>query len=162
MRHPRGFSLIEVLVATSIVAVGVTALAQLFVVAISANYRAKAATFAAVLAQQKMEQLRSVPWGLDGFGLTPSPPDVLDRNTPGYCDFVDGNGNPLGSGFAPPNGTVYVRRWSVDPLPDDPLNALILQVLATPARRGGAAEFNSAVRRPDEARLVSVRTRKAS
>src|SRR6478736_3180208 len=65
----RGFSLLEVLVASTIMAVALTTLAQLFVVSTNANSGAKSTTYAAVLAQQKMEQLRGLAWGFDTLGL---------------------------------------------------------------------------------------------
>jgi len=52
--------------------------------------------------------------------------------------------------------------WSIEPLPANPSNALVLQVLV--GRAGGRASPDTGatgVRVPDEARLVSVRTRKA-
>ncbi len=184
VRQARGFSLLEVLVAMSIVAVGVAALAQLSIVAIRATDSAKTTTVAAVLAQQKMEQLRGLTWGIDalgmavsdtttdvvsggssadGFGLSASPADALRRNTPGYCDFVDGSGHSLGGGPAPPSGAVYVRRWSVTPLPANPDHTLVLQVLVSHVRdRSMADAADSATRRPGEVRLVSVKTRKAA
>ena len=185
MRQACGFSLLEVLVATSIATVGVATLGQLCVIVIRANDSAKTTTFAAILAQEKMEQLRGLTWGTDalgvpvsdtttnitvapesaadGVGLSPSPPDTLGRNTRGYCDFVDGVGNTLGGGPAPPAGAVYVRRWSVERLPANPDNTLVLQVLVTHLRRRGSADsVAGATRWPDEARLVSVKTRKAS
>src|SRR3954471_12344593 len=65
----RGFSLLEVLVASTIMAVSLTTLAQLFVMSTNANHSAKTTTYAAVLAQQKMEQLRGLAWGFDTLGL---------------------------------------------------------------------------------------------
>ena len=53
----RGYSLLEVLIAVTIVAVGVAALAQLVGFAVHANLRARDTTVAAVLAQQKIEEL---------------------------------------------------------------------------------------------------------
>ena len=53
----RGFSLLEVLVATTIVTVGVGALAQLMALAAHATLRARQTTMAAVLAQEKIEEL---------------------------------------------------------------------------------------------------------
>lgn len=144
-----GFSLLEVLVATTIMLVGVAALAQLAVLAARANRTAHTTTVAAVLAQQKMEQLR-------GLGLSPSPAGALGQNTTGYCDFVDGNGRVLGGGTTPPPGAVYIRRWSVEPLPASPNNTLVLQVLVTRSRTSGVTRL------PDDIRLVSVKTRKAS
>ena len=100
-----------------------------------------ATTYAAVLAQQKMEQLRGLTWGIDALGLpvTDTTTDAsavpetgggrglsLRRRTrsapisEGYCDFVDAFGRPLGGGTAPPAGTAYIRRWSIEALPADP------------------------------------------
>jgi type II secretory pathway pseudopilin PulG len=168
-----GFSLLEVLVATTIVMVGVSGLAQLLAIATRANTTARATTYASILAQQKMEQLRGLVWAFDpagvpiadattdvsvsperaigGVGLTPSPSAALSLNTNGYCDFLDGFGNWVGGGTSPPGGAVYVRRWSIAPLPENPANTLVLQVLVTTIRNRGA-----------EARIVSVKTRKAS
>ena len=181
----RGFSLLEVLVATTILVVALAGLAQLFAVATRANAGAKTTTMAAVLAQQKMEQLRALAWGFDvlglpttdtttnltvvpetavgGKGLSPSPETSLGTNTEGYCDFVDKFGKPLGGGARPPAGTAYIRRWSVEPLPTNPNNTIIIQVLVT--KSGGRTDIDTSttgVRVPDEARLVSVKTRKAS
>jgi type II secretory pathway pseudopilin PulG len=179
----RGFSLLEALVATTITVVAVTALAQLAAISTRANDSAKTTTFAAVLAQQKMEQLRGLTWGFDplgaalsdtttdltvvpavaagGTGLGPSPEGALRQNTPGYCDFLGRNANSLGGGTTPPAGAVYLRRWSVEPLPTDPNDTLVLQVLVTRLRNRGAADAAGVTRLPDEARLVSVKTRKA-
>jgi prepilin-type N-terminal cleavage/methylation domain-containing protein len=181
----RGFSLLEVLIATTILTVALSALAQLFAIATNANSSAKATTFAALLAQQKMEQLRGLTWGFDplglplsdtttnttvvpetltgGKGLTPSPANTLGQNTSGYCDFLDKYGNALGGATTPPAATVYIRRWSVEPLPTNPNNTLVFQVLVTRHRNRGAADTAIGVKRlPDEARIVSVKTRKAT
>jgi len=180
-----GFSILEVLVAISIVTVAVAALAQLFALSTRANSSARATTYAAVLAQQKMEQLRGLTWGFDvlglpttdtttdltvvpeaaagGKGLSPSPEHSLGTNTEGYCDFVDKFGKPLGGGATPPAGTAYIRRWSVEPLPTNPNNTIVLQVLVAPfPGRNDVDTSSTGVRAPDEARLVSVKTRKAS
>jgi prepilin-type N-terminal cleavage/methylation domain-containing protein len=184
MQHARGFSLLEVLVATTIVVVGIAALAQLFGIATRANSSAKTTTVATVLAQQKMEQLRSLTWAFDasgapisdtttdittepdrpfaGTGLSPSPDGTLSGNVVGYCDFVDRNANALGGGAAPPAATAYIRRWSVRPLSADPEDSIVLQVLVMHRRSRGALDAGDTTRLPDEAYLVSVKTRKAS
>ena len=181
----KGFSLLEVLVATTILTVALSALAQLFAISTRANSGAKVTTYAAILAQQKKEQLRGLTLGFDylglpltdtttditvipelpagGKGLSPSPGNTLGANTAGYCDFLDRSGNSLGGGTTPPDGTVYIRRWSVEPLPTNPNNTLVLQVLVTRSRDRGTADTATGVKRlPDEARLISVKTRKAS
>ena len=169
----------------TVLSVGLLALGQLFAMSTRANSGSRATTFAAVLAEQKMEQLRGLTWGFDnlglplsdtttdvsvvperttgGTGLSPSPAGTLGANTAGYCDFLDDRGQSLGGGAAPPAGTVYIRRWSVEPLPTNPNNTLVLQVLVTRSRDRGAANTATGVTRlPDEARLVSVKTRKAT
>ena len=165
-----------------IVSVGVAALAQLSIVAIRATESAKTTTIAAVLARQKMEQLRGLTWGIDalgvavsdsttdvvsgdpsadGLGLSASPADSLRRNTPGYCDFLDGSGRSLGGGTSPPSGAVYTRRWSVTPLPANLDHTLVFQVLVSHVRDRSLADAAGATRRPGEVRLFSVKTRKA-
>src|SRR5689334_16570229 len=62
---PRGFSVIEALVAIALVTIAITSGAQLLSMSRQANQRATTIGFAAVLAQQKMEQLRALTWGFD-------------------------------------------------------------------------------------------------
>jgi type II secretory pathway pseudopilin PulG len=126
----RGFSLLEVLVATTIVIVGVAALAQLVALAAHANLQAKQTTIAAAIAQDKIEALLPDI----AVGQEASPPDTLGHNVDGYCDFVDTAGRPLGAGPATPAGSAYLRRWSVDPLPDSSNHTSILQVLVADLR----------------------------
>src|SRR5882672_1307620 len=64
-----GFSLVEVMVAATILAVALTSLAQLFAMATRSNNIARNGTFTQILAEQKMEQLRSLTWGFDTLGL---------------------------------------------------------------------------------------------
>jgi len=172
-----------------VMSVALVGLAQLFALSTSANTNARTNTYAALLAQQKMEQLRGLTWGYDilglpvsdyatdtsaaaavsgcaasgggsATGLAPSPWGTLQQNTAGWVDYVDRNGCVLGGGGAAPAGTVYTRRWSVEPLPSNPNNTLILQVLVTRRRDRGAADANNVARMNDEARLMSVKTRK--
>lgn len=161
------------------------ALAEMFVIGTQSNHNARTTTFAATLAEQKMEQLRGLTWGFDtlglplsdtstdttvvpasptgGTGLAPSPAGTLSSNTAGYCDYLDVNGASLGGGATAPPGTVYVRRWSIEPLPTNPNNTLVLQVLVTRNRDRGQADVVAGVGRlPDEARVVTVKTRKAT
>jgi type II secretory pathway pseudopilin PulG len=184
-RGEAGFSLLEVLLATTLLTVAVGALSQLFVISTRANTSARVTTFTTVLAQQKMEQLRSLTWGFDsmglpltdtstnitaaieaptgGRGLTPSPAGALADNTDGYCDFLDQNGQSLGGGTTPPANAIFLRRWSVEPLPTNPNNTLVLQVLVARIRPRGAADQAVGVNRlPNEARIISVKTRKAT
>jgi hypothetical protein len=54
-----------------------------------------------------------------------------------------------------------VRRWSVEPLPSNPNNTLILQVLVFRNRDRGTADNGAGTVLPEEARLVTVKTRKS-
>jgi prepilin-type N-terminal cleavage/methylation domain-containing protein len=177
----RGFTLVEVLVATTVLVVGVATLASLSTMATHANMAARTTTRVSLLATQKMEQLRALTWGYDalgrptsdtttdltvfppatgnGVGLSTAPAGALSRNTAGYCDFLDAAGTPLGGGTTAPVQSEFVRRWSVDPLPSNPANALVLQVLVLRAHRPAAA---SARPLPDEAAYVTVMTRKGT
>ena len=179
------FTLLETLIAATMLTVALLSTAALVSISARANQSANATSLASVLAQQKVEQLRGLAWSFDasgfpvtdttsdltvtperpigGSGLAPSPPRSLQQNAPGYFDFLDAQGRSLGSGATTP-GAVYTRRWSVEPLPADPDNTLVLQVLVTRSRNRGSADSDSADRArrrfPDEARIVTVRARK--
>lgn len=179
-----GFSLVETLVATLLLAISLVSLAQLFAVSTSANFKAKTTTAASVMAQEKMEQLRSLAWGFDrlglpvsdfttdttvdpparsgGTGLSASPANTLNSNITDYFDFVDSNGRALGTGSEVPEGALYVRRWSIEPLPTNPNNTLVLQVhvFRVDGRSDNLPSAGLVRRFPEEARLVTVKTRK--
>lgn len=178
-----GFSLIEVMVATCLLVTALVSLAQLFVISTRSNLGSHNTTYAAVLAEQKLEELRALAWGYDtqglalsdtttnttvspetptgGTGLTPSPSTALQSNTSGYVDYVDSFGNKLGTGATPPAQAIYTRRWSITPLPTNPNNTLVIQVLVTRNRNRGAADQGAVMRLPEEARMITVKTRKA-
>ena len=122
--NDRGFSLIETLLALSLVALALTGLAQLFAMFTRANADARRMTLATVLAGQKMEQLRGMTAALEPKSL-----DSLERNVAGLCDFLDAHGRSLGGDTAPPTGTIFVRRWSIESLPVLSTDTLILQVV---------------------------------
>src|SRR3954469_17779149 len=126
-----GFSLVEVLIATTLLASSLVALAQLFAISVKNNAVAKNGTFTQILAAQKMEQLRGLTWGFDplglpvsdtttdtsvtpeattgGTGLAPSPNNTLQTGTAGYVDYLDANGTSLGGGTIVPDNTSYIR-----------------------------------------------------
>jgi prepilin-type N-terminal cleavage/methylation domain-containing protein len=183
----RGFSLVEVLVAMGLLTAVSIGVAQLFALSTRANVIAKGQTSTTAMAEQKLEQLRGLTWGFDldgqglplsdtttnltvfppthdGSGLNPSPTDALEQNTAGFVDFLDGNGAWVGTGDKPPASAVYIRRWSITPLPTNPNNTLVIQVLVTPVT-SELARVESAfsrTRMAGDALLVTVRTRKAS
>lgn len=184
--NERGFSLIETVISIGLLMSVALGVAQLFAVATSGNHAAKVQTSTSVLAAQKMEQLRSLTWGFDenglglpvsdtttdvsrepatssGRGLNPSPAGTLNGNTSGYVDYLDVFGNWVGTGTTPPPGAVYIRRWSIEPLPTNPNNTLVFQVLVTTVQRESMVTGNNPRRRRlNDSWIVSVKTRKAS
>ncbi len=93
-----GFLLVEVLIAGGIVVIGLVALAQLFTLAVASNLASRQRTEAIVLAAQKVEELRAMPWG------TEQSAGSSDRVGP------------------------YSRRWAVAAFPPRPDVALTIEV----------------------------------
>lgn len=171
------------MVALTILATSLIAMAQMFALATQQNIAARMTTSSTILAQEKLEQLRALTWGFDqlnlpvsdftsnttvdppsptgGTGLSPVLADSLSRNIDGYVDYIDSNGRQLGGGAAVPAAAVFVRRWSIEPLPTNPNNTVILQVLVFRINNRAATTGDASTRRADEARLVTVKTRKA-
>ncbi len=182
----RGFSLVETIVSIGLLTTVAIGVAQLFAVSTLANLRANGATSTALLATQKMEQLRGLTWGFgdqttrglpitdtttnlatdppgdNGRGLSASPASSLHRTAAGYVDYLDADGRWVGTGSGPPAGTYYVRRWSVQPLPENPNNTLVLQVrVVTLSSDLRATPSAPGPRVSDETRLVDIKTRKS-
>jgi Tfp pilus assembly protein PilV len=106
----RGFCLVEVLIAATIVIVAIAGLGQLFVISSVANQRARSRTIATVLATAKMEELRAA------------------ANAPASgLDYADARGMLSDHGAGPAPGASYVRRWSAAAMPANP-RAFILDV----------------------------------
>ena len=177
-----GFSIIEVMVATGLLASALVALAQLFAIATTTNAQARSSTLSMLLAEQKIEQLRALQYTFDraglpvqdtltdlavyppaaagGKGLSPHTDNTLQANTDGYVDYLDQWGRTLGGGTVIPGNTAFIRRWSVEPLPTNPNNVIILQVLVTRQRDRGTGNAGSVSRGPQEARLMTIKSRK--
>jgi prepilin-type N-terminal cleavage/methylation domain-containing protein len=127
-----GFSLMEVLVAIAILGVALSALVPLLAMCAASNAASNDATNASVLAADKMEALRSLAF--DDPGMARSPPGSLDADLTGYFDTIDAR---------------FVRRWSIDPLPANPDDGVVVQVIVRPVTGRG------------EVRLAGVRLRSA-
>jgi prepilin-type N-terminal cleavage/methylation domain-containing protein len=177
-----GFSLVEVMIATGILATALVSLAQLFAISTATNLSARNSGTAMVYAQQKIEQLRGLSYTLDGSGLpitdvttdtsvyppavsggtglSPSTDNTLQSNTDGYVDYLDHIGRSLGGGETIPDNTAFIRRWSIEPLPTNPNNIIIIQVLVTRSRDRGTGDLGSVARGVNEARLMTIRSRK--
>jgi hypothetical protein len=181
-----------VLVATGMLAVVSLGVAQMFALATAKNLAAKGQVSTTTLATQKLEQLRGLTFAFDaagmglpitdtitnlskctpdtsGHGLNPAPADALEGDTAGFVDYLDGQGNCLDMSSttnpSPPSGAIYTRRWAVWPLPTNPNNTLILEVVVTPtgkeAIRALAHDPTGRTRLVEDSMLVSVLTRKA-
>jgi type II secretory pathway pseudopilin PulG len=150
----RGGTLFEVITALAVFSTALLVLAQLFAVATRSNRMAREVTYAAVLAAQKMEQLRGPVFS----GLSPSPSSALTENTPGFVDYLDESGRWAGTGTTPSPRAVYVRRWSVEPLPVDPAGTMVLQVLVISPGGTENTHGNLGGTEGGVARLVGVRT----
>jgi type II secretory pathway pseudopilin PulG len=181
-RSQDGFTLVEVLIAALLVTTVVVNVAALGAIAVRTTTTARRQTSTSLLATQKMEQLLALTWGSAGAapavpvsdltsdlsrdppsnagsGLSPSPAGALDHNLSGYVDYLDEAGVWVGTGPEPPPRSVFVRRWSIDPIPMDPDNLLVLQVFVTTVEASQRQSAGHRVRQPGDAYLVDVKAR---
>jgi prepilin-type N-terminal cleavage/methylation domain-containing protein len=145
-----GFTLVEVLVATAVLSIGVLAIGHLAVLSAMSNGRSRDASYAALLASQKLHELDAdvVP------ALPLSAPDAWMRSAEPTTELLDAAGHVLADDAG---SAIYVRRWSVTPIPGDPAGGIALQVSVGRLRRDSANAVADAV--PWEvARVVGVRT----
>ena len=182
-----GFTLIEVLVAMTLMVLICLGVAQLFAIAVSDARHAREQTLATIFAAAKIEELRSLTWAYevrpamtailrtdittnlagefatpDGPGLLESPVGTIDSNVPPYVDYLDAKGAWLGTGPNPNSRAVFIRRWAVHRAPEDPERSIALQVLVVPvadehARRAAGPHLWTG----RDALLVTLVTRKA-
>lgn len=154
----KGFTLVEVLVAMALVAISALGLAELISISVRVTQESRIDTVTTLAAAAKMAQLRSMTWAYapagtgalvsdvstdvsvdppsaGGAGLSWSPAGSLQSNVEGYVDYVDATGAYAGRGAEPPPGAVYLRRWSIQPMPSDPAHSLVLQVMAARVSR---------------------------
>lgn len=136
-RGERGFTLVEVLIATVVLSTAVVATAGLFGIAGLSVRNARRHSVATLLAAGKLAELRVGDTAV-------SPWDALVRDTPEFVDYVDAGGRVIAGGSQRPPEAVFVRRWRVQALPDDPIESLIIEVLVVPG----------------DARVVALRTRR--
>jgi type II secretory pathway pseudopilin PulG len=120
-RHAHaGFSLVEALIASLIVATAAAGLSHLVTIAVRQSTATRRHAIALALAQGQLEMLRAVAWSFapDGTRLSDerlalSPPAALVSDIDGYSDRVAGG---------------YRRRWAISLLdPADP-DMLLIEV----------------------------------
>ena len=126
-----GFSLVEVMVASAILACAVLSVAQVMAVATSSTAGARGVSEATLLAWQKIDELRGLAFTFDDIGspvtddaLTSSPGGTLSRDTAGYVDYLD------------MVGMRYRRRWAIALSSGDP-DVVVLRVRVLDAAREG-------------------------
>ena len=96
----RGFSLIEAIITTAVLAGAIVMLAHLITVCAGTNSVAYHRTMAALFAQQKLEELRAQA--------------VLNEVSP-TDELLDAEGGLLCPAADECAGAVYLRQWSVQP-----------------------------------------------
>lgn len=111
--HPAeaGFSLIEVLVALTILAIGLLGLALLQTTAIKGNAIASKSTIATQVAQDKLEWFRNQAWT----GITSSNGGTITDNVAAATVYGTLPGNPGGDDVLV-GGTTFYRVWAVTPV----------------------------------------------
>jgi hypothetical protein len=116
----RGFTLIEVTIATGLLVTIALGSAQMFALAIRHTMSARQQLVMSVIAARKIDELASAA---AAGTIEPSPADALDRAVDGFTDVIEEAGGR------------YVRRWLVTRLPgfDGALVAVAVRVLATTA-----------------------------
>jgi Tfp pilus assembly protein PilV len=139
--HEQGSSLVEALVAALIMSTGVMTMTQLLSIATATNLAARRDTVAMIIAAQKLDELRTLPWE----SLQASPSSVLQENTDGYVDHVG----------------IYTRRWSIEPVSSIPDSSLVIQVVVTTSIDESGVARGGVNRVRGHARVVTVRARKA-
>ena len=145
-----GFSLLEVLMAVTLIAGALVALAQLCAIATNANLVARGTTVGVVLATAKIEQLRQDEAHAAG--------GSLESDLAGFSDAFDAGGRSLGAGIPPPQGAAVVRRWSVQPLASDPVRSRMFQVrVLRPSTVGSGPAWPGM--HQGESRLLTLATR---
>ena len=151
----RGFTLLETLVATSILVTTLAGVAQLFVLGTHLTRQAGASGRALVAAQDKLELLRGQAFTYDSGGgavtapaLQPSPPATLGEDTEPYVDWLDADGIASDT----PDGAVMVRRWRISSLATATADAVAIEVCVF--RSPGVADPRGA-----DACLSTIRTR---
>jgi Tfp pilus assembly protein PilV len=127
-----GFSLVESVLAIGVLATALITLAQLISTSVATSARARHTTVTAVLAAQKMEELRSA--------RVLEAPAVI-------AEYLDASGRVTCVGMGECASMVYVRRWSMAPFAAQP-DAVLIQVSVAHLRV-----------QHREARLASVRAR---
>ena len=131
IQWPRGFTLVETLIATTLLVTVLAGLAELFAVSVRLTRQSGQSAAALRAAQSKLESLRALAFAYDDTGasvtdarLAPSPADSLLADAAGYVDWVDASG-VIRAGA---DGAVFARRWRIATLTTDQPDAIGIDV----------------------------------
>ncbi len=128
----RGASLIEVLVATLVLTIGLVGMAQLMGMSMLMHLNARETTTATQLAQAKVDELMKVNLATaPAVQITPAGPDSLTTNVANYFDA--------------PQAAV-TRRWRVQAGPAANTRILTVRVINARARQGGQVDVSTLIR----------------
>jgi len=135
----RGFTLIEVAIASVITMIGLIFLASLFTLAISQNRVVKQFTSTTALAQEKIEELNAIDYGDKKMHVGGDLNAQIAIDDVDYFDevFVDDDTGEVKTGDQIPQGQVphYRRYWRIE---NDPelINTLIISVRVAALQAG--------------------------
>ena len=152
----RGFTLIETLIATTLLVTALAGLAELFAMSIKSTRESGHSAAALRAAQAKIESLRSLRFGYDDLGATitdarlePSPAMSLSSDAERYVDWSDASGAVLPDS----SGAAFVRRWRIMRLAADEPEAIVIDVCVYIVPAEGRSPHEA------EACLATVRVR---
>ncbi len=149
----RGFTLPEVIIAMLLVSGTLSVLAGVVVLAIRVVSAAQEQTATAILAAQKVEELRA-----SLTGTVPATGGALAISVPGFADWIDASGQATAG---PSSAAVYVRRWATGPAPGIPDMGVIQVLVSTVSRdRRLSAAGGPRARHENEALLVTFTGRR--
>lgn len=155
-RSTDGFTLLETLVATSILVTALAGIAQLFVLGVRVTRQSGSHGTALVAAQAKIETLRALvlTYGPAGDMVTDpalevSPASSLREDTAGYVDALDANGRVVHD----EGGVAFTRRWAIAPIDSREPRAVVIEVCVFRAPADGVSPVAA------EACLATVRSR---
>jgi len=141
-----GFTILEVMMSIVILLVGVLALSSLQTTSVGTNYTSHRMTVATLLAQDKLEALKTLAWNntqlsdtqnnftvdsdnngvVDSFDWTQTPDHDNSAGPGGIANPIDENGNPL-PGTLSSEG--YYRFWNVaDSVPAAKMKTISVRV----------------------------------